>query len=67
MKRVLLLVCLIVSLVQLDWERDRVYLLSSIASVSFLLVSELIRRRKIQNVRTSTMVTRGGGGPSSGT
>lgn len=49
MKRVLLLVCLIISVVELDWERDRIYLLSSIASVLFVLVSELMRRRKIQN------------------
>jgi hypothetical protein len=41
LKRVLLLVCLIVSLVELDWERYRIYLLSSIASLLFVLGSEL--------------------------
>lgn len=48
MKRVLLLVCLIVSLVELDWERDRVYLLSSIASLSLVLCAERMRRQKVQ-------------------
>ena len=52
MKRVLLLVCLIVSLVELDWERYRIYLLSSIASFLFVLGSELTRRRRIQKVAT---------------
>jgi len=41
MKRVLLLVWLIVSLVELDWERYRICLLSSIASLLFVLGSEL--------------------------
>jgi hypothetical protein len=67
MKRVPLLVCLIVSLVQLDWERDRIYLFSSIASVLFVLVSELMRRRKIQNAGTGPVLTRGADGGSSGT
>jgi hypothetical protein len=47
MKRVLLLVWLIVSLVELDWERYRIYLLSSIASLLFVLGSELKRRRRV--------------------
>ena len=47
MKRVLLLVCLIVSLVQLDWERDRIYLMSSIAALFLVLWMELSRRRKL--------------------
>lgn len=47
MKRVLLLVCLIVSLVQLDWERGRVYLLSSISFLLLIGWSELVRRRKV--------------------
>ena len=47
MKRVLLLVCLIVSLVQLDWERDRIYLLSSFAALLLMLWTELSRRRKV--------------------
>ena len=46
LKRVLLLVCLIVSLVELDWERDRIYLLSSIASLLLVFYSELMRRRQ---------------------
>jgi hypothetical protein len=41
LKRVLLLVCLIVSLVELDWERYRIYLLCSIASLLFVLGTEL--------------------------
>jgi hypothetical protein len=46
MKRVLLLVLLIVSLVELDWERDRIYLLSSLASLVLVVWSELVRRRR---------------------
>lgn len=38
MRRVLLLVCLIVSLVELDWERQRIYLLSSAASLLLVRV-----------------------------
>jgi hypothetical protein len=45
MKRVLLLVLLIVSLVELDWERNRIYLLSSLASIALVVWSELVRRR----------------------
>jgi hypothetical protein len=52
MKRVLLLVCLIVSLVELDWERHRIYLLSSIVSLLFVLSSELAQRRRVQQVAT---------------
>lgn len=48
MKRVLLLVFLFVSLVELDWERGRVYLLSSIASLFFIVWSERMSRRKAQ-------------------
>lgn len=47
MKRVLLLVFLIVSLVQLDWERDRIYLLSSFAALLLMLWTEWSRRRKV--------------------
>lgn len=47
-QRVLLLVLFIVSLVGLDWERDRVYLLLSLASLSLVVWTELLRRRKIQ-------------------
>lgn len=50
MRRVLLLVCLIVSLVELDWERGRIYLFSSVASFLLVLYSELMRRRRIQSV-----------------
>ena len=52
MKRVLFLVCLIVSLVELDWERYRIYLLSSTASFLFVMGSELTRRRRVQQVAT---------------
>ena len=47
MKRVSLLVFLIVSLVQFDWERDRIYLLSSLAALLLVLWMELSRRRKL--------------------
>lgn len=47
-KRVLLLVLLIVSVVELDWERVRIYFLSSLASILLLLWSELSARRKLQ-------------------
>ena len=47
MKRVLLLVCLIVSVVELDWERYRLYLLSSIASFLLVIWYET-RRHKAQ-------------------
>jgi hypothetical protein len=64
MKRVLLLVCLIVSLVELDWERYRIYLLSSMASLSFVLGSELTRRRRVQQVATERPFKTGEGVPS---
>jgi hypothetical protein len=57
MKRVLLLVCLIVSLVQLDWERDRVYLLSTIASLLLIVSSELMRRQKVQKAIAAGTLT----------
>jgi hypothetical protein len=50
MRRVLLLVCLIVSVVELDWERQRIYLLSSAASLLLVLYGELMPRRKVQKV-----------------
>lgn len=59
MKRVLLLVCLIVSLVELDWERDRIYLLSSTASLLLVLYSELMGRRKVQRVATARALKTG--------
>lgn len=52
MKRVVLLVCLIVSVVELDWERQRIYLLSSVASLLLVLYGELMPRRKVQRVAT---------------
>lgn len=64
MKRVLLLVCLIVSLVELDWERYRIYLLSSIASLLFVVGGELTRCRRVQNLATEREVETGGGAPS---
>jgi len=57
MRRVLLLVCLIVSLVQLDWERDRIYLLSSIASMLLILYCELTRRHRVQRVAAQVAFT----------
>jgi hypothetical protein len=48
MKRVLLLVWLIVSLVELDWERYPICLWSSIVSLLFVLSSELARFRRVQ-------------------
>jgi len=50
MSRVFLLVCLIVSMVELDWERNRIYLLSLVASLLLVLYSELMRRRKDRRV-----------------
>lgn len=44
--RVMMLVCLIVSVVELDWERDRIYLLSSLASLVLVVWSERLRRQK---------------------
>lgn len=58
MRRVVLLVCLIVSLVQLNWERDRIYLLSSIASLLLVLYGELKRRHKAQRVAAETAFRR---------
>jgi hypothetical protein len=64
MKRVLLLVWLIVSLVELDWERYQICLLSSIASLLFVLGSELTRRRRVQQVATAGGFKAGEGVPS---
>jgi hypothetical protein len=64
MKRVLLLACLIVSLVELDWERYRIFLLSSIASFLFVLGSELARRPRVQQVATERAFKTGEGFPS---
>ena len=50
MKRVLLLVLLIVSLVELALERDKVYLLFSTAALAGLVRTSLISRRQAQNV-----------------
>jgi len=51
MKRVLLLVCLIISLAELDLERARVYLLSSAVSLFLVVWSELVRRRQAQRAQ----------------
>jgi hypothetical protein len=64
MKRVLLLVWVIVSLVELDWERYRICLLSSIASFLFVLSGELTRRRRVQQVATEGAFKTGEGVPS---
>lgn len=47
MRRVVLLVCLIVSVVELDWERQRIYLLSSVASLLLVLYGELKTRHDV--------------------
>jgi hypothetical protein len=57
MKRVLLLVLLIVSLVELDWERDRIYLLSSLASLVLVVWSEVVRRRTAEKTITAEVLT----------
>jgi hypothetical protein len=64
MKRVLLLVWLIVSIVELDWERYRIYWLSSIVSLLFVLSSELTLRRRVQQVATERAFKTGEGAPS---
>jgi hypothetical protein len=64
MKRILLLACLIVSLVELDWERYRIFLLCSIASFLFVLGSELTQRRRVQRVATERAFKTGEGIPS---
>lgn len=46
--RVIMLVCLIVSVVELDWERDRIYWLSSVASLLLVVWSERLRHRKLK-------------------
>jgi hypothetical protein len=61
LKRVLLLACLIVSLVQLDWERDRIYLLFAIASLLLVFYSELMPRPQAQRVPIKTAFTTGDG------
>jgi len=59
MKRVLLLVLLIVSLVELDWERSRIYLLSAIVSMLLVVRSELVRRRKFYGACSMGALTTG--------
>lgn len=61
LKRVVFLVCLIVSLVELDWERGRIYLLSSIASLLFVLGSELMRLRRVRQASPERAFTTGEG------
>jgi len=50
MKRVLLLVFLMVSLVELDLERYRIYLFCSTAALAGLLCNVLMSRRKAKNI-----------------
>jgi hypothetical protein len=64
MRRVLLLVCLIVSVVELDWERKRIYLLSSVASLLLVLYGELMRRPKVQRPPTERAFKTAEGVPS---
>jgi len=64
MRRVLLLVCLIVSVVELDWERERIYLLSSVASLLLVLYGELMRRPKVQRLPTERAFKTAEGVPS---
>jgi len=47
MKRVLLLACFIVLLVQLDWERERIYFVSAIASLLLVFSSKTQRRHRL--------------------
>jgi hypothetical protein len=51
MKRVSILVCLMVSLVELDLERHRIYLFLSITALAVLVHNLLVSRRKAQNAR----------------
>lgn len=57
MKRVLLLVCLIVSLVELDWERYRIYLLSSLACLVLVVWTEVVWRRTAEKTITPEVLT----------
>lgn len=59
MKRVLLLVCLIVSVVQLDWEREQIYVWSSGASLLLIFYGELMRRRNAQRTAKEGVLQRG--------
>jgi hypothetical protein len=61
MKRVLLLVCLIVSLAELDLERARVFLFSSLASLLLVVWSEWMGRREVQNAAPVGALTPGEG------
>lgn len=65
MRRVLLLVCLIVSVVELDWERDRIYLLSSIASLLLFLYQRTDESSQSPKSSYSTSVQDRGEGVSS--
>jgi len=55
MKRVLLLVFLMVSLVELDLERYRIYLFCSTAAVAGLLCNVLMSRRKARNAEAQAL------------
>ena len=62
-KRVLLLVCLIVSLVELDWERYRIYLLSSLACLVLVLWTEVVRPRAAETITPEVLTTTEGISP----
>jgi hypothetical protein len=64
MKRIMLLVFLIVSLVELDLERYRLYLLCSIASLLLVSGSELKRHRKVQEETIERIIKTHEGFPS---
>lgn len=57
MKRVLLLTLLIVSLVELDWERDRIYLVSSLSFLVLVVWSERVRCRTSERTATVQELT----------
>jgi hypothetical protein len=64
MKRILLLVLFIISLVELDLEGNRIYWLSSIISLLVVVWSELTRGRKIQKATPAEALTAGEGASS---
>lgn len=61
MRRVSLLVLLIVSLVELDWERHRIYLFSSLVSLVLVVWSESVRRRTAEKTITAEGLTNADG------
>jgi hypothetical protein len=61
MKRVLLLVILIVSLVELDLERYRIYMFFAIADFALLLCYPLMQRRSVRKAAAIQTVDSGTG------